>query len=249
MHHLYHVKNTRRENYRTVTLALDQPLNAEPGQFVMVWLPSVGEKPYSVTSGNPLTLTVVNVGVFSAALCALEHGDKLWIRGPFGHGFQLQGQTLMLVGGGYGVAPLYFLSQQAVSQGCQVAVCIGAASAQDVLLRETLEDAGCSVRITTEDGSLGDTGFVTELVNDLIPDIKPDWLYACGPPGMLQAVSSLCIVHKLSHQLSWEAHIRCGLGVCGHCECEGIHTSLPAGWLVCQDGPVQIVEYTQDLDH
>ena len=155
MHQLTHVISNDLENYRTRTLTFDQSLAGQPGQFVMVWLPGIGEKPYCITNDSPLTLTVVSVGPFSTALNALSAGDKVWIRGPFGHGYQLSGEKLLLVGGGYGVASLYFLAQQALVQNRQVEVCIGAATARDVLLVEKFEAAGIQVRIATEDGSLG----------------------------------------------------------------------------------------------
>ncbi len=243
MHQLYHLISSDIENHRTKTLIFDRPLKAQPGQFVMVWLPGIGEKPYCITNDRPLTLTVVSVGPFSAALNELRIGDKAWIRGPFGHGYQLMGEKLLLVGGGYGVASLLFLAQKSLSQDLHVDVCIGAGSAGDVLLFEKFEAAGIQVRVATEDGSLGKAGMVTELVDQVIPEINPDWLYACGPPNMLKAVSRLCRTYKLPHQLSWEARIRCGLGLCGHCECADHEPWLPPGWLVCQDGPVQIVSF------
>ena len=245
MHQLFHIESSNSENYRTKTLVLDRPLYAQPGQFVMVWMPDIGEKPYCVTNDNPLTLTVVSVGPFSDALSALTKGDKVWIRGPFGHGYQLKGERLLLVGGGYGVASLLFLAQQALSMDLQVDVCIGAAKVRDVLLLDAFETAGVCIHVSTEDGSLGTKGMVTELIDDLIPGIKLDWLYACGPTIMLKAVSQLCHRQRLSHQLSWEAHIRCGLGICGHCEGTDLVPWVPPGWLVCQDGPVQIVDFSE----
>jgi dihydroorotate dehydrogenase electron transfer subunit len=242
MHRLYHLVSSKTENYRTQTLVFNQPLPAQPGQYVMVWLPGIGEKPYCVTNDDPLTLTVVAVGPFSRALGALEPGDKVWIRGPFGHGYQLKGDELLLVGGGYGVASLLFLARQALAVGLQVAACIGATAVRDVLLADEFRALGIDIQITTEDGSLGRMGLVTDLVGEIISDNQPGWLYACGPTGMLAALSSLCRANRLSHQLSWEAHIRCGLGICGSCEGTELQTWVPPGWLVCQDGPVQIVE-------
>lgn len=243
MHQIYHLISADTENYRTRTLTFDRQLDAQPGQFVMVWLPGIGEKPYCITNDKPLTLTVVSVGPFSSALCALRVGDKVWIRGPFGHGYQLLGEKLLLVGGGYGVASLFFLAQQALSRNLQVNVCIGAGTTRDVLLLDKFKAAGIHVQVATEDGSSGKAGMVTELVDDIITESHPDWLYACGPSGMLKAVSHLCRTNKLAHQLSWEAHIRCGLGLCGHCECEDQPSGMEPGWLVCQDGPVQIVSF------
>ncbi len=89
MHELYRVSQVRTENYRTKTLIFDRALAAQPGQFVMAWLPDVDERPYSVAGADPLALTVVSVGPFSEALHRLSVGDPLWIRGPLGQGFTL----------------------------------------------------------------------------------------------------------------------------------------------------------------
>lgn len=243
MHQIYRVMTNRQENDRTTTLVLDRFIDAQPGQFVMIWLPGSGEKPYCVTNNHPLTLTVVQVGPFSRALCDRQSGDPVWVRGPFGHGYQLLGERLCLVGGGYGVASLLFLARRAVAEYRHVDVCIGAQKAEDVLLLASFKELGLHPTVTTEDGSLGYTGLVTGLVDALLREHPPDWLYACGPPAMLEAVSAQCRTHRCSHQLSWEAHIRCGLGLCGSCECSIENPNFPAGWLVCQDGPVQIVKY------
>ena len=104
------------------TLVLDLSLEAEPGQFVMAWLPGVDEKPFSLVRADPVTLTIARVGPFTTAVFALEPGDLLWLRGPLGQPFSLPPDpktdaqsAILLVGGGYGVAPLTFLAEQAVT--------------------------------------------------------------------------------------------------------------------------------------
>jgi dihydroorotate dehydrogenase electron transfer subunit len=240
------IDQVRVDNERTRTFTFDQPLPAEPGQFVMAWLPDVGEKPFSVAGADPFALTVVAVGPFSEALHRLGPGDRVWIRGPLGHGFEIEGQRLLLVGGGYGVAPLLFLAREAMARGCQAEACLGARTAAEVLLVKDFTAAGAGVRITTEDGSLGAEGLVTAAVEAAIEGQQPDTVYACGPVGMLQTVHRLCRAHGLPHQLSWEAMIRCGLGLCGSCELTDVEGIEP-GWLVCVDGPVAIFS-NQDTD-
>ncbi|MBU0492428.1 MAG: dihydroorotate dehydrogenase electron transfer subunit [Chloroflexi bacterium] len=234
LHRPFTVSQIRVENARTRTLVFREPLPAQPGQFIMAWLPGVDEKPYSIANAEPLTLTVAAVGPFSEALHRLDMGGRVWVRGPLGQGFHVApaAERLLLVGGGYGVAPLLFLAREAVTQGCAVEVCIGARTAEDVLLVSDFAAAGATVRIATEDGSLGVPGLVTATVEAAIATARPDMVCACGPAPMLEAVAQLCADHKLPCQLSWEAHLRCGLGLCGSCE-------LPdSGWLVCRDGPV-----------
>ena len=232
LHRVFTVAEVRVENARTRTLVLGGSLPARPGQFVMVWLPGVGEKPYSVAGAAPLTLLVADVGPFSHALHQLAPGDRVWVRGPLGQGFRLVAGRALLVGGGYGVAPLLFLARQVIAQGGAVEVCLGARTAEEVLLADEFAAAGAGVRITTEDGSGGAPGLVTAAMEAAIAGRRPDEVYACGPVPMLEAVDRLCVEHDLPCQLSWEAHIRCGLGLCGSCERPG------TGWLVCRDGPV-----------
>lgn len=115
------------ENSHTKTLRFNGGLEgAMPGQFVMVWLPGVGEKPFSIAAAAPLALTISDVGPVSHALNEIGVGEKVWIRGPFGQGYRLIGKRHLLVGGGYGAAPLAFLAEEALKQGHQVGVCLGA---------------------------------------------------------------------------------------------------------------------------
>jgi len=230
------------ENYRTLTLVFDHPLHqAQPGQFVMVWLPDVGEKPYSIAGDDPFSLTVTAVGQFSETLCNLQSGGRIWVRGPLGHGFRISGKRHLIVGGGYGAAPLFFLAKKAFERGDAVQVCLGARSSGDLLLLNAFKTVGCDVKVATDDGSLDQRGLVTNAAADVLADFNPDTLYACGPLPMLTALAYWCKEKRLPAQLSWEALMRCGIGLCGSCELdEDIRQSanLPIGWLTCKDGPV-----------
>jgi dihydroorotate dehydrogenase electron transfer subunit len=216
----------------------------------MAWLPGVGEKPFSIAAAEPLALTVAAVGPFSRAMHELSVGDRIWMRGPLGQGFRLDkkiGAGLLLVGGGYGVAPLLFPAREAIAQGHKVEVCIGARTAKDVLLAKNFARAGAAVRVTTEDGSLGTRGLVTAAMEAAIAENRPGMVCACGPVEMLRAIDRLCERHALPCQLSWEAHMRCGIGLCGSCELLATASDSEqlqqadgqgSGWLVCLDGPV-----------
>ena len=226
-------------NNNTVWITLDKNMDAVPGQFVMVWLPGVGEKPFSIASMEPLGLLVVDVGPCNHAIHQLKIGDPIWIKGPLGRGFNLACESLILVGGGYGSAPLLPLAKIALSLGKQVHVCLGAQNNQALLLFDEFTGLGCNVACTTEDGSKGLQGLVTTIVEQAFTGSKPDTLYACGPSGMLSALARLCKTHRVNYQLSWEAHMRCGMGLCGSCEVPPSYdSSLPVGWLACFDGPV-----------
>lgn len=238
----YKLARVEQENATSFSLWLDGELpNASPGQYVMVWLPGVGERPFSLHSASPLALTISCVGPSSKAICALPPGGTLWLRGPFGKGYVLEGKNHLLVGGGYGAAPLTYLAEEALIRGDEVRVCLGAASAKDLMFVEKLREIGAGVFVATDDGSQGTQGLVTAVVLEQILHHKPDSLYACGPTGMLMALWDLCEQHNIVAQLSFEGIIRCGIGLCGSCELNEslcAKLGLPAGWLVCHDGPV-----------
>jgi dihydroorotate dehydrogenase electron transfer subunit len=240
LHQVYVINDIKSLNYRTKTFVLDRPLNCQPGQFVMVWLPDLTEKPFSIASADPLSLTIVAVGPFSKALHELKVGDRVWARGPFGHGFQFEGRHALLAGGGYGVAPLYFLACEALKKGISVDACIGARTTQDILLAADFINLNLCVYISTEDGSQGRKGLITEIIEETIQNNRPDCIYACGPTKMVEAIDALGAHHGIPRQLSWESHIRCGMGLCGRCELEraSIGRGDTSGWLVCTDGPV-----------
>ena len=233
------IKTIKSLNDTTQWITCDLALQAEPGQFVMVWLPGIGEKPFSIADMDPLSLMVVDVGPFSHAVQQLGPGDRLWIKGPLGQGFVIRGKSLLLAGGGYGSAPLNALASMAAEQGCRVRVCLGARSSADLLLEKEFKALGCEVFLATEDGSRGVKGLITAVVDEQLKPGGLDTLYACGPAGMLSALASLCKAYHLPYQLSWEALMRCGMGLCGSCEVpQTSDPALPAGWLACYDGPV-----------
>jgi dihydroorotate dehydrogenase electron transfer subunit len=242
----YFISSSQPKNYRTRSLVLDRPLaEARAGQFVMAWLPDVGEKPFSIADADPFKLTVADVGPFSEALCALKPGQPLWVRGPLGRGFELKGKRHILVGGGYGAAPLYFLAKQALARGDEVSVCLGARSQAELLLADDFRELDCRVEAATEDGSAGHQGLVLEAVRAALADFPAQTLYACGPKPMLLALAAYCKERKLAGQFSWEAMMRCGIGLCGSCEideptCDAV--GLTHGWLTCKDGPVSFYQ-------
>ncbi len=255
------------ENHRTRTFTLDVHLpGARPGQFVMVWLPGRDEKPISLMDSDPVRLTVAAVGPFTRAMHALRPGDRVWLRGPFGNGFSLDGvpndsrglcepsessdgahrprrsggvteslsdgNRIVLVGGGYGVAPLHFLARLAVARGVHVTAIVGARTRSELLFEERFRSLGVDLLVTTDDGSRGSRGLATDPLEAMFLDgVRPDQVYACGPEPMLEAVKELCLKHGVPAQLSWARVMRCAMGICGTCD--------RGGWLVCRDGPVE----------
>lgn len=233
------IKVTSRINQNTVWLSFEGGIDGLAGQFVMVWLPNVGEKPFSIASTHPFGLLVVDVGPFSHAMHQLKIGDRVWVKGPLGRGFSIEGDNILLVAGGYGSAPLLPLAKRACAQRKKVSVYLGAKDQEGLLLSDEFVELGCQVSLATEDGSCGTRGLVTTIVEEAIRESDVDTLYACGPVGLLSALAKLCHQHLLNYQFSWEAHMRCGMGLCGSCEVpSSSDSSLPVGWLACYDGPV-----------
>lgn len=232
------IVDVRRDNYRTKTFTLDRALDARPGQFIMLWLPRFDEKPFSLVSADPITLMITAVGPTTRLLHERGVGDRLWIRGPFGRGYDVPAneRRLALVAGGYGVAPLLWLAERARPVIDALHVVIGARGADDLLYRDRFrqlaEQPGAPIHLhaTTEDGSAGQRGRVTDALAPLLDAGEIDGLYACGPDPMLAALRDLARTHNLPSQLSWEAYMRCAMGLCGSCEHEG--------HLLCLDGPV-----------
>jgi dihydroorotate dehydrogenase electron transfer subunit len=221
------------ETWTVKTFVLDDRIEAEPGQFVMLWLPGVDEKPISIAAPDPLTLTVARIGPFSAALHQRRAGDVLSWRGPFGQPFALEAaRPALLVGGGYGAAPLYYLAQRAMAQGLATTVALGARRAEDLVCVQRFRDLGVKLLLATEDGSQGYQGYVTGAILDQLTGGPA--IYACGPEGMLVALRQLCREHALPGQLSVERYMKCGFGICGQCALDDL--------LVCADGPVLSVE-------
>lgn len=226
----FRIRDIRDESPTVRTFTLDGAVQAKPGQFVMVWLPRVNEKPFSLVDDAPITLTIARVGPFTEAVHRLRVGDRLWLRGPYGRGFDPLPRPAVLVGGGYGAAPLAFLARRLRADGVEVSVALGAKRARDVVLLERFRDAGCSLHPATEDGSLGHKGLATDVAERLLDAQPGAALYACGPEAMLEHLARLCRERGTPGQFSMERLMKCGLGVCGSCDRSGL--------LVCRDGPV-----------
>ena len=233
------ILDIQTDNYRTKTFVLDAALDAHPGQFVMAWLPRFDEKPFSLVNADPVTLMITAVGPFSRLMHAKQPGDFVWLRGAFGSGYAVEGtgKRLALVGGGYGVAPLHWLAREQLSVAASVTAVIGARTGEDILYAERFEALATTAQttplqtvVTTEDGSRGIHGRVTDAITPLLEADAIDVICACGPHGMLAALEKLGKQFGVETQLAWEAYMRCGIGICGACEFEGK--------VLCMDGPV-----------
>jgi len=232
------------ENPHTRTFFFKHTLNAKPGQFVMLWQPGFDEKPMSVafSQGEEFGLTVAKVGPSTEHLFTLKKGDRLGVRGPYGTHYTLPGsrenkipakhKRIAMVGGGFGSAPLRFLTEQAVPLGFHVDFIQGARSEDRLILQNDIQALGAHLHVATNDGSQGHKGLVTDVLETLLVTNKGkyDCVYTCGPELMMQAVGKLSEAAGVPCQVSVERYMKCGFGVCGQCDCGGM--------LTCVEGPV-----------
>ncbi|TFG15219.1 dihydroorotate dehydrogenase electron transfer subunit [Candidatus Thorarchaeota archaeon] len=228
-----------QENSRDWTLYFknNQPsLEVTPGQFLMVWVPSVDEIPMGICHFNKETMgfTVRRVGEATKVLSTLDVDDWIGIRGPFGTGYDLHGDSVLVVGGGIGMAPLRLLTNQLLRGRREVDLIIGGREASELLLYEfgSASKRNLEIHICTDDGSRGIKGLATEVATRLITEQQFDSIYSCGPEMMMHEMFQLSRKKGIKFQASLERYMKCGCGICGTCSMD------PNGALVCQDGPV-----------
>lgn len=218
------------------SIFFDKKISASPGQFVMVWIPGVDEKPFAVShfSEGGFGITVASVGPFSSKLSGMKAGDKVGVRGPYGTGYNLgKGlKKIILVGGGYGLGPLALLAEQAKKKGIEIIFIAGARTKGKIIFEKRLEKIGIKLIITTDDGSYGMKGRTTDVLSDMLEKEKADKVFACGPEQMLKKVVEMCAENKVSGEISIERYMKCGFGLCGHCCVD------PLGIRACVEGPV-----------
>ena len=252
----FRIKAIKQETEMVRTFTFDGSLGAKPGQFVMVWLPGVDEVPMSVAEddGAVTKITFFAVGGMTEELAKSKVGDLVGLRGPFGTFYEWKpGEHFVLVAGGYGAAPMYFVAKESVEHGCTMEVIVGARGKEHLLYLEELESLPhVSLHVATNDGSVGHKGFNTEVLEKLLEacnssvgkggkvskggkknEIDPiTSVFACGPEMMLKRVSEITAQYKVPSQLSLERYMKCGYGLCGNCVVD------PLGIRLCTEGPV-----------
>jgi len=233
--------NIVQENENVRTFYFDIDYQSKPGQFVIMWLPRIDEKPFSIAhdENGKLGLSIANVGRFTNHLFSLKKGDLVGIRGPYGSWYTLEKKfkRVLMVGGGYGVAPLARLAKQAVIQGVAVNFCNGARTKNLLLYAKQLSKLDLTLHLTTNDGSEGTKGFVTETVKMCLNTNKYDMVYLCGPELMEKAILELCTKKNIPSQISIERYMKCGFGICGQCCVDD------SGERMCVEGPVVSGKY------
>ena len=241
------VSNTRDTElyFRLVVRAPQIAPQVQPGQFVHVRvLPmkhALLRRPFSVfqVSGDTFSILYKAVGKGTEVLSRMRPGEELSVIGPLGHGFTVPesgGETPLLVAGGYGMAAMYLLAQRSPQKGL---VFVGGRRQVDILCEDEFRALGWEVRVTTEDGSLGEKGLVTlPLLAELQRSAAGRKLFACGPTPMLKVVGQIAAEFNVPAELSMDEHMCCGVGVCLTCV---IPVKAGEGWefqRTCTEGPV-----------
>ena len=215
-----------------MTLEGDTSAITAPGQFVNIRLEGKFlRRPISVCDweAGKLTLVYKVVGHGTAQMAAMAAGEPLDILTGLGNGYDLTltGENPVLVGGGVGVPPMYGLAKHLRALGKPVQVILGFNTKNEIFYEEEFKALGCTVYVTTVDGSYGIPGFVT----DALKDLDYSHFCACGPEPMLKALYK---ASKTSGQMSFEERMGCGFGACMGCSCK----TLTGNKRICKEGPV-----------
>ena len=223
----------------------------KPGQFVMLRLTNqtvpLLNRPFSIhnliisgpTEGIEILYKVV--GRFTKKLSTLKPDDSIDILGPLGNNFTIseKDSKVFLIAGGIGVAPIYFLAAylKKIQGLSNIKVFLGGKSSGDLLCLDDFHRIGITAHISTNDGSAGEKGLITKMLNSELIANKPEVVYACGPNPMLRSVAAITDAHTVKCQVSIETIMACGIGACLGCAVESKKKS--AKYLhTCIDGPV-----------
>jgi len=242
------IRNIFKESPLVKTFFFNDKLCAQskPGQFIMIWLPGFDEVPMSISSTRPdglTSATVANVGEATMLLHQKERGDIVGVRGPFGNSFKPIKGNVLLIGGGTGIAPLVFLAEKLAELRTEATFLLGAKTKEELLYLSKIDSVLSKTRgriiASTEDGSYGYKGVVTELAEETLVKHRFDMIYACGKEPMLFEILKLSEKHKTHLQVSLERLMRCAIGLCGSCTI--------GKYRVCVDGPVFTNKQLQEV--
>lgn len=220
---------------------------ARPGQFVMI---KVGQgidpllrRPFSICGirGDDLILIFYRVvGRGTAIMCDAREGESLSVLGPLGSGFEMpqKEEKPILVAGGMGIAPLIFLAT--TMEPGSFTFLAGFGSREEIVATDEIGLSGFDLSLSTDDGSAGHRGLVTELLENHLSGFNSGRLmvFACGPLPMLKEVAAIILDKDVPCQVSLEASMACGLGACQGCAIRRSSEQAIAYYHVCQDGPV-----------
>jgi dihydroorotate dehydrogenase electron transfer subunit/dihydroorotate dehydrogenase (NAD+) catalytic subunit len=214
-------------------LTFDRKINIQAGEFIFLWVPGIGEKPFSALTDDPFSLVVIDVGEFTHAMMDLAVGTEAYVRGP--HGIPVdppEDARIMAVAGGTGLAAVY----QVARDFDNTEVFVGARTAERLYFLDECRQIA-DVHVATDDGSEGYQGFVTELLRDRLKEMSAEErdtlvFYNCGPEPMVHAAMAVqrefCREEQIFSAIDYLT--KCGVGICGAC-------AAPDGRRLCVDGP------------
>jgi len=248
------LSNKRVGAYHQILLNVgDIVKNCRPGNFVAI---SVGgdtskmilRRAFAISRvsessqyGGTMELIVAPHGSGSKWLCSQLEGTEIDIVAPLGTAFGIPTEPIsaLLIGGGYGSAPLFGLADVLKSRGCKVDMLLGASVGSKIYAPMEGKRSVNSLKIYTEDGSMGETGRVTENLLDIVRDRNIDVIYSCGPMAMLSAITALVADLEVIHQCAVEESMACGIGICMTCVLPvRIDNGTTSMLRSCIDGPV-----------
>jgi len=248
------VSNKKVGQYHQIIINIgDTAAACKPGNFVAISVGgdssrmvlrrafAISRVSTSTTFGGTMELIVAPHGQGSKWLCAQGEGVVLDLIAPLGTAFGIPTEAVpvLLVGGGYGSAPLFGLAELLNSRGCRVDMILGASTGSKIYAPMEGKRAVNSMRIFTEDGSMGTAGRVTDPIPELIKDLNTAVIYSCGPMAMLSAITKITDQYDVVHQCAVEESMACGIGICMTCVLpveseDGSVSNLRS----CIDGPV-----------
>ncbi len=229
-------------------------VDAVPGQFIMLGLcdkrSPLLRRPFSIhrliyndMGLIGLELLYKVVGACTEMLAGHQEGDCVDLLGPLGNGFSIPGtaRDIFVVAGGFGIAPVIFLFSHLQKRAADLSgihLFLGGGTADDLLCKDELAHFEILTHFVTEDGSEGEKGLVTDVLEGTVDRNKPDIIYACGPTGMLKTIARIAEKSSVPCQVSTETVMACGFGVCLGCAVER-NNSLEKSYMhTCVDGPV-----------
>jgi len=237
---------TESPTVKIFTFKDKQCARAKPGQFLMLWIPSVDEIPLSILSAREngmVSVAVRNVGEATGAFHKKRVGELVGVRGPFGNCFTLKEGRILMVSGGTGTAPILFLAERLASKTDRLVFVTGAKTREELLfmdkLKRILSGEKTQLIAATEDGSYGIKGLATKPLERLLQRERFDMIYTCGPEQMMRKVFDLTQKYGIPLEASLERLMRCAIGLCGSC--------VIGRYRVCKDGPVFTAKQLRDV--
>jgi dihydroorotate dehydrogenase electron transfer subunit len=248
------ISNKRVGAYHQIILSVGEVVrHCRPGNFIAIQVGgessrmvlrrafAISRTSESAQFGGTVELIVAPHGTGSKWLCAQGEGSEVDVVTPLGKPFGVPTEpaNALLIGGGYGSAPLFGLADLLKSRGCRVDMVLGASNGSKIYAPMEGKRSVNSLKIFTEDGSMGESGRVTSQLSSIIEERGVEIIYSCGPMAMLKAITEIADQHGVIHQASVEESMACGIGICMTCvlpvkDDQGVISMKRS----CIDGPV-----------